>query len=65
MKTEIFDKAIKIAGTQKILARKAGLSQGAISKYKRGVAIPRGWAAKRLSDAVGGEITPQQFMFID
>ena len=45
--------AIAIIGTQEKLADKSGLSQGAISKYVRGDAMPSGQAAKKLSAASG------------
>ncbi len=43
------------------LAEKTGISQGAISKYLRGDALPRGDTAKSLSKAVGGRLRPADF----
>ena len=63
MNTEIYKKAIQIAGSQEKLAALSGLSQGAISKYKRGAATPTGKSAKKLSKAVGGQIPPEDFVF--
>lgn len=53
--------AIEICGTQMALAEKTGISQGAISKYLRGDALPRGDTAKSLSKAVGGRLRPADF----
>lgn len=44
--------AIKYCGTQTKLAKKAGITQGAVSKYKRGDAIPTYMTAQKLSKAV-------------
>lgn len=53
--------AIEICETQVLLAEKTGVSQGAISKYLRGAALPRGEIAKKLSRAVGGQLKPYDF----
>ena len=53
--------AIKIAGTQKLLANNAGLSQGAIGKYYRGEARPRGETAIMLERAVDKKIQRSRF----
>ena len=63
MNTEIYKKAIELAGTQEKLAAKSGLSQSAISKYIRGVAIPKGSSAQKLSKGVDGLIPPERFLF--
>jgi len=53
--------AIKICGTQDALAKKAGVTQGAVGKYLRGESIPTGVTAKNLSNAVNGELQPCDF----
>lgn len=53
--------AIKDCGTQDALAKKAGITQGAIGKYLRGEALPTGVTAKNLSKAVEGKQTPADF----
>jgi len=53
--------AVALCDTQAALAEKAGLTQGAIGKYLRGDALPRGDTAKRLSKAVEGRIPPYKF----
>ena len=45
------NEAIKLNGSQKALAAKSGLSQGAISKYVLGKAKPRGEVALSLEKA--------------
>lgn len=64
MNTEIYKKAISICGSQDKLAEKSGLSQSAISKYKRGLAIPSAKSAEKLSKAVDGQIPREKFVFI-
>lgn len=53
--------AVAICGSQAKLAKKAGLTQGAVGKYVRGETLPRGETAIVLSKAVGGELTPYDF----
>jgi DNA-binding transcriptional regulator YdaS (Cro superfamily) len=53
--------AVQIAGTQKELARLAGISQGAVSKYCRQACVPSGVTARRLSKAVSGKLKPADF----
>lgn len=53
--------AVRLCGTQDALAKKAGITQGAIGKYLRGDALPRGETAKALSKAVNGRLTPKDF----
>jgi transcriptional regulator with XRE-family HTH domain len=53
--------AIEQCGTQAALAEKAGITQGAVGKYLRGEAIPRGETANALSEAVGGALEPFDF----
>lgn len=55
------EEAIKACGSQRVLAEKAGVSQAAISKYLRGVMIPTGVTAKKLSEATGGLLKPSDF----
>lgn len=50
-----------MSGSQSALAKKALLSQGAISKYLRGASLPSGVAAKNLSIATDGKIEPSGF----
>jgi len=54
-------KAIEICGTQDKLAERAGITQGAVGKYIRKEAMPRGETAKRLSKAVNGALSPYHF----
>jgi len=54
-------KAVITCGSQSCLAEKAGITQGAISKYIRGDALPTGVTAKNLSLAVGGIQSPSDF----
>lgn len=61
MNTSVFKEAIEIAGSQKKLAEKSGMSQAAISKYLRGKIIPSGVAAKKLEKAVDFKITCDKF----
>lgn len=53
--------AIEICGSQSKLASKAGISQGAVNKYVRGEAMPRGETAIALSKATAGKLTPADF----
>ena len=53
--------AIDVVGTQQTLADLSELSQGAISKYYRGEAMPTGPMAKRLENAVKGKIPKWRF----
>lgn len=53
--------AVEIVGTQNVLADKSGLSQGAISKYLRGEAKPKGENAKKLEMAVDMKIPRHRF----
>lgn len=53
--------SISICGTQAALAKKAGITQGAVGKYLRGEAFPRGETANALSKAVGGKLKPSDF----
>ncbi|MGZ4953554.1 MAG: helix-turn-helix domain-containing protein [Methylobacter sp.] len=55
------EQAIAICETQTALADKAGVTQGAISKYLRGDALPKGETAKNLSVAVAGILKPADF----
>lgn len=48
-------------GTQDKLAKKAGITQGAIGKYLRGDALPTGVTANKLSFAVDGTQEPASF----
>ncbi len=48
-------------GTQEKLAKKAGITQGAIGKYLRGDALPTGVTANKLSFAVDGTQDPASF----
>lgn len=61
MNTSVFKEAIEMAGSQKKLAEKSGLSQGVISKYLRGETMPSGVAAKKLERAVNFKITRDKF----
>jgi transcriptional regulator with XRE-family HTH domain len=45
-------KAVAYCGSQTRLAKKSGISQGAISKYVRKDALPTGVTAKKLVRAV-------------
>lgn len=62
---EICKQSVAIAviscGTQEKLAKKAKITQGAIGKYLRGDALPKGETAKNLSLAVGGAQPPSDF----
>ncbi len=53
--------AIVFCGTQEKLARKAGITQGAVGKYVRKEALPTGVTAKKLSFAVDGTQSPADF----
>jgi len=53
--------AISHCGTQDALAKKAGITQGAIGKYLRGEALPTITTANGLSDAVDGTQHPSCF----
>lgn len=53
--------AVKLCGTQCALAERSGVTQGAIGKYLRGDALPRGETAKKLSKAVDGKMGPRDF----
>lgn len=53
--------AVKSCGSQAALAKKAGLTQGAVSKYARGETLPRGETAIALSMAVDGKLKPADF----
>lgn len=53
--------AIESCGTQEKLAKKAGITQGAISKYLRGDALPKGETANALSKAIDGKLKPADF----
>jgi len=60
--------AISYCGSQVILAEKAKVTQGAISKYLRGAAMPTGRTARNLSDAVDETVSLGRFaplIFID
>jgi transcriptional regulator with XRE-family HTH domain len=48
-------------GSQMRLAKKAGLSQGAISKYVRKESLPTGVTAKQLVEAVDGTQSAKDF----
>jgi transcriptional regulator with XRE-family HTH domain len=53
--------AIAIAGgSQKLLAEKTGLTQGAISKYLKFKSMPTGQTAKRLCE-ISDKFTPADF----
>ena len=54
-------RAVDLAGTQAILASRAGVTQGAISKFCRAEALPTGMTANKLSNAVGGKLKPCDF----
>ena len=54
-------RAVDMAGTQAILASRAGVTQGAISKFCRAEALPTGITANKLSNAVGGKLSPHDF----
>lgn len=58
---ESIAEAIKIAGTQKALADDAELSQGAIGKFFRGEARPKGETAIKLEKAVDKKIHRSRF----
>lgn len=53
--------AVGLVGSQKELASRAGVSQGAISKYCRQACLPSGVTARRLSKATGGKLKPSDF----
>ncbi len=53
--------AVKTCGSQSELARRTGVTQGAISKYLRCDALPTGVTAKKLSLAVEGKQPPSDF----
>ena len=53
--------AVKSCGSQLNLAKKAGLTQGAIGKYVRGETLPTGVSANKLSKAVEGKQQPYDF----
>jgi transcriptional regulator with XRE-family HTH domain len=44
--------AVRYCGTQTALAKKAGITQGAVGKYLREEAMPTGVTAKKLAEAV-------------
>jgi transcriptional regulator with XRE-family HTH domain len=48
-------------GSQMRLAKRAGLSQGAISKYIRKESLPTGVTARLLVEAVDGTLTAKDF----
>jgi transcriptional regulator with XRE-family HTH domain len=58
-------KAVDIAGSQVELARKSGITQGAIGKYLRKEAIPRASTARNISKAVDGAIPAHYFSPIE
>ena len=53
--------AISICGSQVALAKRAGITQGAIGKYIRGEAKPTGVTARKLSLAVCRKLSPADF----
>lgn len=53
--------AIDMCGSQAALAKKTGITQGAVGKYYRGEALPRGETANALSRAVDGKLKPSDF----
>lgn len=65
LESEIIKKAVAeaivIAGSQQLLAQKAGLTQGAISKYILGKSKPRGEIALRLEKACDFKVTRTRF----
>ena len=58
-------KAVAIAGSQVLLAKKSGLTQGAISKYVRQDGLPKASTARRISKAIDGAISPYYFSPIE
>jgi transcriptional regulator with XRE-family HTH domain len=60
--SQSINKAIAYCGgSQMRLAKKAGLSQGAISKYIRKESLPTGVTARLLAEAVDGTQSPKDF----
>ena len=57
--------AVEICGSQVALAKKSGLTQGAIRKFLIKEAIPRASTARRLSFAVNNQITAHEFSPIE
>jgi transcriptional regulator with XRE-family HTH domain len=53
--------AVAYCGSQVELAKRAKVTQGAIGKYLREEALPKGDTAKRLSRAVDGTQKPCDF----
>jgi transcriptional regulator with XRE-family HTH domain len=47
---------------EKEMARRLGVSVSALSKWKRGVRIPRPRAMVRIRDATTGLVAPEDFM---
>ena len=60
VKQAVFE-AIEYCGTQVSLANKSQLTQGAIGKYIRGEAMPKGESAKQLHLAVDKTIELNRF----
>ena len=52
----------KSGGTQKSLAKKAGVSQGAVSKWERGTSMPDVGGCLGLSAVLDGEISLEQII---
>ena len=58
---EAIAESVAICGSQDSLAKKTGVSQGAISKYARGDSLPSGVTAKKLEAAVDALIHRSRF----
>jgi transcriptional regulator with XRE-family HTH domain len=54
-------KAVECCGTQMELAKRAGITQGAVGKYVRGETLPTGVTANKLSKAVNYQQPPSDF----
>jgi transcriptional regulator with XRE-family HTH domain len=54
-------KAVAYCGTQKALAEKANITQGAIGKYLRKEALPTGVTARNLAKAVDNTQSREEF----
>ena len=53
--------AVNYCGSQVELAKRAGITQGAIGKYLRGDSLPTGVTANKLSSAVDFTISRSNF----